>query len=26
VDGSVVLEVLGKSRELVHKTGPAPAP
>ena len=26
VDGSVVLEVLGKSRELVHKTGPATAP
>jgi cell division protease FtsH len=26
VDGSVVLEVLGKSRELVHKTGPAQAP
>jgi cell division protease FtsH len=26
VDGSVVLEVLGRSRELVHKTGPAPAP
>jgi cell division protease FtsH len=26
VDGSVVLEVLGKGRELVHKTGQAPAP
>jgi cell division protease FtsH len=26
VDGSVVLEVLGKGRELVHKTGPASAP
>ncbi len=26
VDGKVVLEVLGKSRELVHKTGPATAP
>jgi cell division protease FtsH len=26
VDGKVVLEVLGKSRELVHKTGPAAAP
>jgi cell division protease FtsH len=26
VDGKVVLEVLGKSRELVHKTGPATTP
>ena len=26
VDGKVVLEILGKSRELVHKTGPATAP